>query len=180
MLEQKRLCCLLTPFEFQRQLLWLAVMRGPSILFINYSLIIMISNFRTAWMTLESNGVWIQEMEHFMVLRLVTQHFSVTLGWTEMQMYCRQTIFSNCVILLHRLILKSKMQLVGTINVLPSSLTSSCPFGLILLMLGEWLSWISSFLKWNWTIASIICNSHYVLMLYCSFNKWLACKSVSW
>lgn len=66
-----------------------------------------------------------------MVLRLVTQHFNITLGWTEMQMYCRQTIFSNCVTLLHRLILKSKMQLVGTINVLPSNLTSSYPFDLI-------------------------------------------------
>lgn len=108
----------------------------PFYTFFNYSFI-MVSNFRTAWITLESNGIWIQEMEHFMVLRSVTQHFNITLGGTEMQMYCRQTIFSNCVILLHRLILKSKMQLVGTINVLPSNLTSSYPFGLIWLMLGE-------------------------------------------
>lgn len=71
-------------------------MWGPSNTFLNYSPILMISNFKTAWITLESNGVWIREMEHFTVLRLVTQHFDITLGWTEMQMYCRQTIFSNC------------------------------------------------------------------------------------
>lgn len=114
----------------------------------NYSLIIMISNFKTAWITLESNGVWIQEMEHFMVLRSVTQHFNITLD----ELKCRCTagkLYLVTVILLHRLTLKSKMQLVGTISVLPSNLTSSYPFGLILLMLGKWLSWISSFLKLN-------------------------------
>lgn len=75
-----------------------------------------------------------------MVLRLVNQHFNTALGWARIQTQCRQTIFSNHVILLHRLILKSKMLLAGTINVLQSSLTSNYPFDLILLMLGEWLS----------------------------------------
>lgn len=77
-----------------------------------------------------------------MVLRLVNRDFNITLGWTRIQTQCRQTIFSNCdcVILLHRLILKSKMLLAGTINVLLSNLTSNYPFDSILLMLGEWLS----------------------------------------
>lgn len=75
-----------------------------------------------------------------MVLRLVNQHFNTTLRWIIIQTQCRQSICSDCVILLHRLILKSKMLLAGTINVLLSSLTSNYPSDLILLMLGEWLS----------------------------------------
>lgn len=99
--------------------------------FFNYSLIFMFSNFKTAWITLESDGIWIQEMEHFMVLRLVNQHFNTALGWTRIKTQCRKTVFSNCVILLHRLILKSKMLLAGTTNVLLSNLTSNYPFDLI-------------------------------------------------
>lgn len=50
----------------------------------NFSFCFMISNFKTAWITLEYSGHWIQEMEHFMVLRLVNQYFNTTLGWTSM------------------------------------------------------------------------------------------------
>lgn len=50
----------------------------------NFSFCFMISNFKTAWITSEYSGHWIQEMEHFMVLRLVNQYFNTTLGWTSM------------------------------------------------------------------------------------------------
>lgn len=98
-----------------------------------------ISNFRTAWITLESNGIWIQEMGHFMALRLVNKHGNTGLGGQEYK-HNADKLYSVNIILFHRLILKSKMLLAGTINVLLSNLTSSYPFGLILLMLGEWLS----------------------------------------
>lgn len=70
--------------------------KRPCCTFLNYSLIFIISNFKTAWITLESSGIWIQEMERFMVLRLVSQHFNTALGWTRMQTQCRQAVFSNC------------------------------------------------------------------------------------
>lgn len=87
------------------------------------------SNWRTAWMSLENHGSWTLETERFMDPRFALLKYIIIEAYFSWQTLKSKLIdvTNGAIIHCFRLTLRSKMQLDATTSVQPSSWTSNCP-----------------------------------------------------